>query len=452
MADQAPRIYVEPPIPLSTEISDVYSVRGIIRQLDIGIFRQPALLLERMLWNPRLRAVVETRLAGVIASDIRFKPARNNKDCRRAAKELAQDWPLMMSAPMRKQMAKSGLFLGLGVGQRVLDKSPITGRAVFKLRPYWTGFAQWYWAARCYRIQTFDVGVTDAQTPSLDPALIKQSAYSSFLGATKKPSETPWVISEPFGMNSYREGLMHAAWRPWLGHEWSMRDQARASEKYGIGVLKAKYPRGSGDEHKAAIERYTRGLRSLGSEGVIPLEQRSEGEANFDVETLEYTGTGFQCIADTMNSNAVALAILLLGHNLTTEIKGGGSYAAAGVGEYIRDDKKRDDSDIEKTWAEPQIIAPWAEANYGDPSVAPVLEYVTDSPTVNLHRAQMINSLAMATQYLRANVPRVDCEALAEQFDLPMLDESVTVQVPAAPTAAPAQPAPAKEPTQENDE
>ena len=110
---------------------------------------------------------------------------------------------------------------------------------------------------------------------------------------------------------------------------------------------------------------------------MIPLEQRSEGEANFDVETLEYTGTGFQCIADTMNSNAVALAILLLGHNLTTEIKGGGSYAAAGVGEYIRDDKKHDDSDIERTWAEPQIVAPWAEANYGDPSVAPVLEYVT---------------------------------------------------------------------------
>jgi hypothetical protein len=438
MADDTPHIFVEPPIPLATEFSSVDQVRAVITQLDQGNFRMPSLLLERMMWNPRLRATTETRLAGLISTEVRFEPARNTPDCRRAAKELTEDWRYIATSPMRKQMWQAALFLGFGLAQRVEDVAP-TGRTIFKLRPYWPGFASWYWARKAYRVITFDAGVTETASPSVDRKAIDVFAPSPS-DRVPSASEQPWVIAEPFGVNSYRGGLIHAAWRPWLGHEWASRDQARASEKHGLGIVKFYYPAGKGTEYEAGLKRSMAGLRTMGAEGVIPLERRPDDidgkNVGFDVEPFEFNGAGFQAISDTMNANAVALAILLLGHNLTTEIKGGGSYAAAGVADYIRDDKKFEDGDGEYSYAGPQLIVPWAEANYGDPSLAPIAHYVTDSPAVNLQRAQMIYQVSMAAAQLRANVPKVDCDALAEEFRLPMLSDGVTVQVPAQIDAA----------------
>jgi hypothetical protein len=451
MADEMPHIYVEPPIPVTSEFTSVDQVRGVITQLDQGNFRMPALLLERMMWNPRLRATTETRLAGLISTEIRFEPARNNRDCRRAAKELTEDWKYIAPSPMRKQMWQTALFLGFGLGQRVPGTAP-SGRTIFQLRPYWPGFASWYWARAAYRIITFE-GVTETSSPATDRKPIETFA-PSLTERVPGADEQPWVIAEPFGVNSYRGGLIHAAWRPWLGHEWATRDQARSSEKNGIGIIKAMYPRGSGDEHKAALNLWLRGLRTMGSEGSIPCEQRDDGQPSFDAEPFEFNGSGFQAISDTMNANAVALAILLLGHNLTTEIKGGGSYAAAGVADYIRDDKKFEDGDGEFAYAGPQLIRPWAIANYGDPSVAPVAKYVTNSPAVNLQRAQMIYQLSMAAAQLRANVPKVDLDHLAEEFRLPMLADGVTVPVAAdiAPDTKPIDPAHPSMPQEEKEQ
>ncbi len=429
--ESPPRLFVEPPIPCTSEFTDVAHVRGVISQLDTGNFRQPALLVERMLMNPRLRAVVDTRLAGLISTTIRFEPSANNRDARRAAKEFAEDWPRICPSPMRKQMMKWSLMLGFDLGQRPLATSPETGRQVLQLRPYWPGFVVWNPTTRVYRIQTMDRGVVDVGSPS-SPQFVPESMANS-----------PWLISEPFGVNSFREGMIHAAWRPWLGHDWAMRDQARASEKHGLGIVKVKVPRGQGLEYKSALSRFTEGVRTLGSEGVVVCEQREDGPS-FDIEPMEFNGSGFQAIADNMNSCAVALAILWLGHNLTTEVKGGGSYAAIGVGDLLRDDKKVDDAAAEWAYVAPQLAAPWAELNYGDPGLAPVAHYITDSPAVNKTAADTLAALGQAVSQLRQYMPRADVDALGERFRVPLLAEG-KVQVPvAAPPAGDATKKPAE--------
>lgn len=429
MADaDTPRIYVEPPIPLTTEFRTIDQVRAVINQHDAGRFRMSALLAERMMWNPRLRAVLGTRLSGLLAAEVKFDPVRENKDARRAAREFAEDWLAMVTTPVRKQYRKWSLLMGIAFGQRALELSPTSGRQIFRLRPYWPGFASWYWSEGGYRIQTHDAGVVDVASPGLKEV----GAPSPMMTGLVNPSEQPWVIDEPNGSNSWREGIIHAAWRPVLGHDWAMRDQSRASEKHGIGVIKAKYPRGEGEQHKAAVTTFTSDLGQMGAEGVIPLEQRSEGEASFDVEPFEFNGSGFQAISDTMNSNAVALAILFLGHNLTTEIKGGGSYAAAGVGEYIRDDIKHDDAASEWAVFGPQLARPYCLLNYGDPELAPRARYITDSTSINKAMAQMMASVATAIQLLRTNVPDFDVDTFCEQWRIPLLPAG-SVQVPAAP-------------------
>lgn len=419
------RPFIEPWIPSSTEFTGVAQVRSVIQQLDIGSFRMPALLVERMLMNPRLRAVVDTRLAGLISTQIRFEPARNTAACRKAAAKLAEDWPLIAAAPMRRQMLKWSLFLGFGLGQRPMtDKTP-SGRQILRLRPYWPGFAVWYWQNASYRIITFDRGVVDVDSPAVprEMAPSRESvvyAVSPVLSGAQPPETTPWVVSEPFGVNSFRDGIVHAAWRPWLGHDWAMRDQARASEKHGRGIFKATIPSGKGPEWQAANARFTRALQGdMGAEGVIPCEFNPESGNKWDIAPLEFNGSGFQVIADTMSANATALAILFLGHNLTTEIKGGGSYAAAGVADFIRDDKKNEDAEIEWSYIGPQLVEPWTTLNFGDPSLTPKAVYVTDSTNVGKSQAQMYQALSAAMAQLRQTLPEVDLVALAERFQLP---------------------------------
>lgn len=440
MADAArARIYVEPTIPLTTEFCTVQQARAVLNQHDAGRFRMSALMTERMLWNPRLRAVLNTRLSGLMAADITFEPGRDNRDGRRAAREFQEDWQAMVPVPVRKQYRKWSLMMGVAFGQRALEMSLSSGRQIFRVRPYWPGFASWYWSEGGYRIQTYDAGVVDTQSPGLKDV----NAPSPTLTGLINPSAQPWIIDEPNGANSWREGLIHACWRPWLGHDWAMRDQARASEKHGVGIIKAKFPRGDGEEHKAAINEFTGDLITMPTEGVVPLEQRGDNpdggkDPSFDIEPFEFNGSGFTAISDTMNSNAVALAILLLGHNLTTEIKGGGSYAAAGVGEYIRDDIKHDDAAAEWAVFGPQLARPYCLINYSDPELAPRARYIVDSTAQNRAIAQMYLAIAQALQLLRLNVPAFDVDAFCEKWRIPTLPRG-SVQVP----PAPAQPAPA---------
>lgn len=418
---------VEPPIPVSTEFKTVDSILSVIRQLDAGDFYWPAILIERMLWNPRLRGAVGTRLNGHIATQIRWEPVRNNAACRRAARDMAEDWPTMAPSPQRQQFNKWGLLLGISFAQRVPMESPTSGRRLFRLRPYWPGWMTWNWDGDSYRAEVRNGAPWNIPSPS--HTLAHAVASSS-----------PWIVHEPFGEHSWREGLIHALWRVVFGHDLAFRDLNRGSEKNGIGMMKAKYPAGAGNsEDKQAIRDFTSGLRRMGSEGVVPLEQRQDSPS-FDVEPLEFTGVGGDMIAAALNTAAIAMAIVLLGHNLTTEVKGG-SYAAAGVGEYIRSDIKANDFEAETASLHPGLAAPWALENYGDPEIAPRAVGVTDPPTVNEVTARTYQQLMLAIREMKQSAPNVDVDTLLERFRIPLLVLSKT-QVPVPEKVEPEMPMP----------
>jgi len=411
MADIPSVIHVELPLPTPSEITTVAAVRSLIHQLDQGDLYKPALLVERMLWNPRLRAVLGTRLAGLVSTEIRWEPIRNSSDARRAAEEFREDWPIMSPSPQRRQFHKWGLLLGVSFAQRVPLDSPTSGRTLFRLRTYWPGWAHWNWMLDIYRVQTRDRGLVDVPSPSMMLSLLP-------------PSDSPWIVHEPFGEKSFREGLVHGLSHPWFGHDRTFAALYRAAEKYGIGLLKALYPRGEGDKYKVDLGKFVDAIRKISYDGVIPCEQREEPEKGYDVQPLEFAGgTGFEVIDRALNAAAISIAILLLGHNLTTEVKGG-SYAAAGVGEYIRSDIKSSDAQDEWATLGPQLAAPWALVNYGDPELAPRAVYVTDPPAVNESTARTYQALGQAIRELKNILPSLDEEALAERFRLPLRERN----------------------------
>lgn len=444
------RIRREPPIQIAPNFRTVGDCQGVITLLDFGQFQLASWLIEQMLWNSRVRGVVNTRLEGLVGTEIRWEPGRQNATARRAARDIVEDWPLMVSAASRKQLYKWGLLLGVGFGQKHWHRSPTTGRRIPRLEVYHPQWALWDWYTRSYRVWTLD-GWSLVPSPSLS---VPGEAWTPMFGTgSGLVPEDPhrWVVHEPFGQHSWREALVHALWTPWLGHNLANRDMSRGSEKMGLGIVKVKYPKTT---DKGALELLISKMRRLGSEGVLPVEQQAPDspQASYDVTPFEWTGTGFDIIRGTKESNAADIAVLVLGHNTTAETKGASVGASAQVGNLIRGDIRIGDTWNEWATLYGQIVRDWAEVNYGDPGNAPVPIYVTDAPMENQSAAQTVFTLSQAIEKLRLSAPGIDFDELFNRFRVPLGVGGAHVPPPQAPPKLPPPGPPALPPAENGTE
>lgn len=442
--DDLPDIRREPPIMIAPDFNTVGDCRGVITLLDFGQFQLASWMIEQMLWNPRVRGVLETRLNGLVGTEIRWEPGKKNDTARRAARDIVEDWPQMVNAATRKALSQWGLLLGLGLGQKNWYLSPLTRRMIPRLQVYHPQWTIWDWTLGAYKVWTLD-GWSIVPSPSL---LAPGQEWKAPQGGEKQVPDTlrRWVLHEPWGQHSWRNGLVHSLWYAWLGHEWARRDQARASEKQGLGIVKIKYPRTT---DKTALNLLISKMRRLGQEGVIPVEQGNadDGTSGYDATPFEWTGTGHDIIQRTKDSIAIDIAVLLLGHNLTSEAKGG-SYAAANVGNLIRDDIRADDALNEFSTLYSQLIRDWAEVNYGDADAAPIPIYVTDPPAANQAASMTLWNVTQAVDKLRAAAPGLDFDEIFNRYRIPMQLGGAAVKPPPAPAPAPGG-APQKGPNEE---
>lgn len=408
----------EPAIQVWTDFKRADECKGVVQLSRLGYLQLPALFAEQMLWNPRYRGLVETRMDGLIDTNIRWEPGKRNALGRRAAAAIVEDWPKIASGSTRKQLHQWGLILGACPAQKHWYRDPGSKRAIPRVEVYHPSWLSWDWGQRAYRVWTM-AGMVYVPSPALTvPGEEWESPYGALGGAMQLADPRQWIIHEPFGQHSWRQGLLGATWSAWLAHEWARRDMARASEKLGLNVLLAKYPKGQGNE--AADKKFLDGVRTLHSEGIVPLEQREEGEGGYDLKVLEYTGTGFDMIRGTKDSNAIDLAILYLGHANATDGKGGGVYGPL-QGENIRSDIKDFDAAAEFATMRDQVLGDWAEVNFGDRDVAPVAVYETEPPAINLQAAQTLQFVAAAIGQFVVTCPWVDVEGLLERFRIPVL-------------------------------
>jgi hypothetical protein len=286
---------------------------------------------------------------------------------------------------------------------------------------------------RGYRIWTLDGWMLVPSPALMVPGEAWTPLFPSVYGHPE--SLQRWVVHEPFGQHSWREGMVHAAWRPWMGHEMANTYLSRGAEKHGNGIIAIEYPETT---DKNALNLLMQKLRTLGTESVIPYEvqPKDSDKAGYNVKPFEWTSTGFDIIRGAKESNATDLAVLYLGHNTTAETKGASVGASAQVGNLIRGDIRVGDCYNEFATMYGQVIRDWAAVNYGDAGNAPIPIYVTDPPSENMAAATTLFNVAQAIEKLRANVAGVDVSELLNRFRIPMVVGGATFYPPAPPAPA----------------
>lgn len=408
-------IAIEPSISAPSTFTTVEQVSSVITGLYSGNISRAATLWEQMWQNPRLRAAFSTRLMGLTGAEVRWLPGQENRDGRKAAKAAGEDDRKVMSVATRKQFHKWGIGLGVGFAQKAWYVDT-TGRLIPRIKVYHPGAVRWNDSESVYDIRTDGGDVLQVTSPTMETAETDRDA---------------WVVHEPFGSYSWREGYIVSAWYPWLGNNLARRDGLRTAEKMGRGISKVRIPHGAS---KIAAQELVTGIRGMGAGSVLPLEQLEDGR-EFQVEPLEWNSSnGYQLIDSIFASTAVDLVILALGHNQTTEVKEGGSYASANVGNDVRSDYIDDDGQTEWDTLYWQVWRDWADANFGDPNLAPRRQVITDPPSRDKEAATMTSLLAQSVENL-AKVG-VDVPLLLDAYRIPMLVAGkASASVPATPSA-----------------
>jgi hypothetical protein len=393
------------PIRTFTDWDSVTAIRSVLRSLEAGQFLSAAMLADGMLRDDRINAVLATRVGGLLGSPIAFE-SDDSRDGKKMARALRGDgaapslWDQMFTASTISELLRWGLLLNMGVGELIWSTEG--GQWVPRLKVWHPQFVMWRWDTWSYWVQTMDGMV---ELPKVDQEI---------------HSDGKWIVYCPFGFRfGWLRGLLRALAQPYLIRNWAYRDWARYSEVHGLPARKAVVPSSAEDFQK---RQFVSSIANLGNEPVIECQVRSDGQ-KFDLELVEANAQSHEGFKQLIEKCESSIAIALLGHNLTTEVKGG-SLAAARVGDDIRDDIRRWDALTIPRTLRDQALVWWARYNFGSEAKCPHPRYQVDPVKDADSSANRLKTVASAIETLRKVEAPVDYVALCKAHDVPLVDDA----------------------------
>ena len=416
-------------IPLITNwrvTDNVSQLREIMREHEMGHFLSSSVFWEECLTDPRIGAVIDTRIGGLLSADLHFQPAYDHA---RKAKKLAdmlgghdqtEDdglWIRMMDPDAAYELLK--WKIGLGVAYGPITWTTKDGEWIPRVTPWHPRFLRFDWSRWQFAVCSWG-----------EPVI--------YLPRTEEEarSDGKWFFWG--GYRSWMTGLVRSLGMAYIDRQWTERDWARYCEKYGLNIIEGKAPSSAKTEEKAAFQA---ALANLGNEPTILTPQgRQQGDASFGLEIHECTAQGWQTFKMRKEALDTDIAVRVLGQNLTTEVKGG-SLAASKVHEGIRGDVKRRDAHFFQACRE-QLLCWWAWYNFGDPELAP---YPRPEITAALDPLDEANMLLSIMQALAIAPPELDTGAVMDSHGLPVregadLDEARARMPQQPPAGLPGQP------------
>lgn len=398
MSDMKPprREYRDLPLYGQQNWESVDAVRAALTQLDIGLFAQASMMVDAMMADDRISGVWSCRADGLVGLPLEFFVPQGMEADEKAievAKDAEKAWPRMAPEQALTDLLRWGRFLGIGVAEKLYDIGSWTPR----LKVWHPRFLYWNWGTRTYHLITED-GVLNLDHN--DPAVLRK-----------------WVFYAPYG---FQRGWVNARVRalaiPWLIRQWTWRDHARHNEVHGIPIRKLKVPAqwDPEDKNRALAE-----IGQLATESVVRCPVNEDGNG-FDLELVEPTSNSWEAFTSLQARADTAIAVVLLGQNLTTEIADKGSRAAAQVHDRVRQDVIRSDSDTLGRCMRDSVLADWAEFNHGAREMAPTPSWDIVPPRDELQLGNALSATAQAIQTFRESGLPVDFKKLCRDVGIPL--------------------------------
>jgi phage gp29-like protein len=170
------------------------------------------------------------------------------------------------------------------------------------------------------------------------------------------------------------------------------------------------------DEKQRAMSE----IAQLASESVVRCPVDSEGKG-FDIELVEPKNNSHDAFASIMAKADTAIAVVLLGQNLTTEISERGSRAAAQVHDRVRQDVIRSDAESLSDCLHDQYMIEWAAYNHGEPELAPWPVWDIVPPQDEQKAGTALRALMEAFLLARQSKIPFDYVKMSEGYGLPLL-------------------------------
>lgn len=376
------------------EWGDVGLVKSVLKDLEQGIFDRPSQVVDAMSRDDRWKGC-QTMRGAALPSLPRQLQVGTGAGAEEMMAYVEQHFEHILPDSALASFLKWGIHLGLGLGQLEWDYRD--GLLVPKASDWHPRYLQWRWGERQYFTNTQD----------------------TVMPVT--PGDGQWLLFAPYGRKrAYMEGLVRSMYVPWLIRQWGWRDWARWSEVNGNPAKKALMPADAKDEEKI---RFLRAVASIASETTIRMPMGASGQREWDVEILEAGGIGWEGFKNLVGDATVSIAVLILGQNLTTEIKGG-SYSAAQVHASIRNDLLRSDAKSLGDFIHEQIFKPMARLNYGNENAAPTVTWKTDPPEDKKAAGEALGAFgAGIAAVVKAGVP-IDVQKISEQHGYALREDA----------------------------
>lgn len=342
-------VYRDIPLVTIQNSWTVQQARVAMYSHSIGIFESSAQLCDSVMGDDRVSATLGSRGAGLFGRPIRIEPANDSAAAREVADAWQAHWPRLAGASGLSEVSDYEIMMGFSPAQLVWDTRSTPWLPY--LRPWHPRYTYYHWQLR------------------------KFVALSQDGSIPITPGDGKWLLHSRFGYDGYRSwirGALRAVVEPWMLRHFAFRDMARFSEVHGIPTRVGYTPAAADPGERSQFEQQ---LGKLGSETTLLIPRGIDKDMGYGYELVEATDAAWESFGGLIDRCDMAIVLAIKFQNLTTEITASGSYAAAsqhGKGEVAQ--TVADNA----AWANTiytQLTRPFAAFNYGDPDLAPYMDW-----------------------------------------------------------------------------
>jgi phage gp29-like protein len=406
VAARAKLVYRELPLITIQNSWTVAATRSALWGHTTGIFEFSAQLVDSIAADPRMHAVLGSRIGGLFGRPVKFRPANDSDAAKEVYDAWVENWPRIGSEASLREVHLWDIMMGWSAAQLVWDTTkPLW---VPTLWPFHPRFTFYHWPLRKYLAITYD-GLN---------AII--------------PGDGKWLLHAPYGeYRGWMRGAVRAVAQPWLLRNFALRDMGRYSEIHGLPTRVGDVPAASDPGERAQFES---AISNLGANTSMIVPKGVDGVNGYDYRLVEAKDPTWEVFGGLIDQCDRDIALAVLFQNLTTEVKEG-SFAAARVHSDVRQGALEADNRAMSHTVHCQLARPFAMVNFGDPDLAPWTTW--DIPPVEDYEMQskLFQAFGTAIEVLRrGGVEFQDVESLrkwaATQFGLDGLpDFTITTPV-----------------------